>query len=254
MTTSVASPWIFAARPSQQARVRLFCFSHAGGGASAFRTWSSLLPPEIEVCPVQLPGRENRIRETAFTRFSPLVESTVQALQPYLSLPFAFFGHSMGALVSFGLARELRRQHMVEPFHIFASAYRAPQIPMKETPIYMLPEHALIEKLVQLNGTKKEVLENLELRALLLPLLRADFSVCETFEYKVEEQLACPITAFGGLQDKRVHPHDLVAWREQTSRAFSLRMLPGGHFYWQDTPQPLLQNILPILQVMPVKS
>ena len=123
--TSISSfnSWIFASRPNPQARLRLFCFPHAGGGASFFRPWIGMLSPDIEVCPVQLPGRENRLKERPFNQFSPLISELAQALRPYLDRPFAFFGHSMGALVSFGLARHLREQNDPMPRHLFISAY-----------------------------------------------------------------------------------------------------------------------------------
>ena len=128
---STFNSWIFGVRPNTQARLRLFCFPHAGGGASFFRSWIGTLPPDIEVCPVQLPGRENRLKERPFNQYTLLIQALAQALRPYLTVPFAFFGHSMGALVSFGLARQLRQQNEPLPVHLFASAYRAPQIPVQ---------------------------------------------------------------------------------------------------------------------------
>jgi medium-chain acyl-[acyl-carrier-protein] hydrolase len=244
-TLANLNSWIFAARPDPRTRLRLFCFPHAGGGASMFRPWLGALPPEIEVCPMQLPGRENRLRELLYQQFSQLVEAMAEALRPYFTLPFAFFGHSMGALLSFGLARHLRRQNEALPVHLFLSAYRAPQIPNLESPLHLLPEAAFVKKLLSFNGTNPEVLANEELRKFLLPIMRADFAVCETFHYTPEEPLACPITVFGGLQDNRVQQEALLAWREQTSSAFAQRMLPGGHFYFQQqqTRLQLLQAI-----------
>ncbi len=243
--TSISSfnSWIFASRPNPQARMRLFCFPHAGGGASFFRPWIGALSADIEVCPVQLPGRENRLKEQPFNQFAPLISVLAQALRPYLTVPFAFFGHSMGALVSFGLTRQLRRQHDPIPIHLFLSAYRAPQIQNAEPPLHQLPESEFVKKVLALNGTKREVLENNELRQFLLPILRADFAVCETYDHTIEEPLACPITVFGGLQDNRVKPHDLAAWQEQTSGRFIQRMLPGDHFFLQTMRTPLLQLI-----------
>lgn len=244
-TLANLNSWIFAARPDPRARLRLFCFPHAGGGASMFRPWLAALQPEIEVCPVQLPGRENRLREPLYQQFSQLVEALTEALHPYFTLPFAFFGHSMGALLSFGLARHLRQKNEALPVHLFLSAYRAPQIPNLETPLHLLPEAAFIKKLLSFNGTNPEVLANEELRQFLLPIMRADFAVCETFHYTPEEPLACPITVFGGLQDSRVQKEALQAWCEQTSGAFARRMLPGDHFYFQQqqTRLHLLQAI-----------
>ncbi len=235
--------WVFASRPNPQARLRLFCFPHAGGGASFFRSWIGILPPDIEVCPVQLPGRENRLKEPPFDQFTPLIHALVEGLSPYLTLPFAFFGHSMGALISFGLARQLRIENLPVPMHLFVSAYRAPQIPNTEPPLHQLPESAFVKKLLGFNGTKQEVMENDELRQFLLPILRADFAVCETYSHTAEEPLTCPITVFGGAQDSRVSHDYLAAWREQTSSYFTLRKLPGDHFYLQNMRSPLLQFV-----------
>jgi medium-chain acyl-[acyl-carrier-protein] hydrolase len=181
--------------------------------------------------------------EPPVTRLSPLIEALAEALFPLLDIPFAFFGHSMGALVSFELARRLRRESAVQPIRLFISADRAPQIPNRDPPIHSLPEGEFLVELCRLNGTPREVLEDDELRAIMLPLLRADFAVYETYEYSTEPPLDCPISAFGGLQDQRVSRDDLEAWRDQTSVAFSLRMFPGDHFFLNTTRPSLLEAL-----------
>ena len=241
MTTATAlDSWITCRKPIPQARLRVFCFPYAGSGVSIFRAWSDSLPAEVEVCPVQLPGRGTRLMEPPFTRLSPLIQALAQALFPLLDKPFAFFGHSLGALVSFELARQLRRQYAVQPVRLFISADRAPQIPNRDPPIHNLPEGEFLVELRRLNGTPREVLEDEELRQIMLPLLRADFAVYETYRYSTEPPLTCPICAFGGLQDHRVSRGDLEAWREQTSVSFSLRMFRGDHFFLNTTQPPLL--------------
>jgi len=237
---SALDSWVTYRKPSPQVRLRLFCFPYAGGGVSIFRAWSDGLPADVEVCPVQLPGRGTRLMEPPFTRLSPLVQALAEALFPLLDKPFAFFGHSLGALVSFELARQLRRQYAVQPVRLFISADRAPQISYRDPPIHSLPEGEFLVELRRLNGTPREVLEDEELRQIMLPLLRADFAVYETYGYRTEPPLNCPISAFGGLQDHRVSRGDLEAWREQTSVSFSLRMFPGDHFFLNTTQPPLL--------------
>ncbi|MEO8971260.1 MAG: thioesterase domain-containing protein [Ktedonobacteraceae bacterium] len=252
-TVSQCNPWLFATKSRPYARLRLFCFPYAGGGASIYQIWNTILASEIEVCPVQLPGRENRMKERAIADFAELIETLVDVLQPYLNQPFAFFGHSMGALISFGLSRELRRQGHPLPVHLFASAYRAPQFPNQdEPPLHSLPESVLVKKLLEMNGTRREILDDPELRSFILPILRADFSVCESYVHTAEAPLPCPITAFGGLQDSRVSRQSLMAWREQTSDQFALRMLPGDHFFLQNMRTPLLQIITQKLNQRPV--
>ncbi len=180
---SLTECWLRSPKPNPQASLRLFCFPYVGGGALIFRTWPNSLPATAEVCPVELPGRGTRLKETPFTRLLPLVQALAQALLPHLDKPFAFFGHSMGALISFELTRQLRRLYGLVPLHLFVSAHRAPQLPDPDPPIHTLPEAEFMEELRCLNGTPKEVLEQPELMELMLPILRADFALCETYIY-----------------------------------------------------------------------
>ena len=177
--------------------------------------------------------------ESPFTRLSPLVYTLTEALLPHLTTPFAFFGHSMGALIGFELARQLRRQHGPSPVHLFVSGREAPQLPSLEPPIHALPEPQFIAELQRFNGTPKEVLEHPDLMQLLIPTLRADFAVCETYTYISDAPIDCSISAFGGLQDHEVSCEQLEAWRDQSRASFSLCMFPGDHFFL-DTAEPLL--------------
>ena len=234
---------LHAANRSPGARLRLFCLPYAGGGASIFRTWPDGLPADVEVCPIQLPGRGTRLMERPFTQLSPLVEALAQALVPLLDKPFAFFGHSLGALVSFELARHLRSLYGVCPVRLIVSAGRAPQFPHRDRPIHTCPETEFLAQLHRLNGTPRELLEHAELMEIVLPVLRADFALYETYVYSNGPPLSCPISAFGGLQDRRISHSDLDGWRDQTSDSFSLRMFPGDHFFL-NTTQPLLVRVI----------
>lgn len=233
--------WIARPLPQPQARLRLFCFPYAGGGASIFRSWPDKLPASVEVCAVQLPGRGPRMMETPFSRMPPLVATLTDELLPLFDKPFALFGHSLGALISFELARRLHNAHGLAPLHLFVSGSYAPQMPSREPPVHDLPEAEFINALHVLNGTPKEVLENEELMQLVIPILRADFAVCETYVYQQGSILSCPITAFGGLQDRRIFRSDLDAWRSETLASFSLQMLPGDHFFLHTAESLLLQ-------------
>jgi medium-chain acyl-[acyl-carrier-protein] hydrolase len=238
-----SSNWLALQKPNRQANQRLFCFPYAGGAAFVYRDWSKNLPPDIEVCPVQLPGRGSRMREPFFRRMEPLVEAAAEALRPYLDRPFAFFGHSMGALISFELARLLRREHQQQVIKLFLSGRGAPHLPEREPITYNLPEPEFIEELRRLQGTPQAVLEQPELMALMSPILRADFEICQTYEYLPEPPLECPITAFGGLQDQEISHRQLDAWREHTNSSFSLRMFPGDHFFLHASAPLLFRTI-----------
>ncbi len=246
--------WLTRRPSSSQVRVRLFCFPYAGRGASIFYEWQKRLPTTIEVCPVQLPGRENRVAESPFTRLPALVHAVAQAVLPHLNQPFAFFGHSMGALISFELARYLRKYHNLSPVQLIVSAQSAPHIPDKETPAHSLPEPEFMKKLHDLNGTAPEVMGHAELKTLMLPLLRADFEVCETHVYQADTPLDCPITAFGGLQDEFVDRAELQAWSEHTKAAFVLRMFSGDHFYLNTQQQLLTRMIARELATVPAPN
>lgn len=230
-TISSFNSWIICPRPNSQAKLRLFCFHYAGGGAFAFRPWPNSLPSNVEICAVTLPGREMRLMEAPFNNIQPLLKALEKAIFPYLDKPFAFFGHSMGALVSFELAQLLRQNHGLSPLQLFVSGYHAPQVLDKDPPIHGLPESEFLEELRSYNGTPEEVFNNTEFMELFLPTLRADFAILENYIYSPHPPLNCPITALGGLQDKKCSLDDLEAWQEQTNNQFSLRMFPGDHFF-----------------------
>ena len=242
-TKTAQSPWLAYYQPNYRATLRLFCFPYAGGSALVFNKWRDSLPPFVEVCPVQLPGRGNRLDATPFTDMDPLVEAAGDALLPYFDMPFAFFGHSMGASISFELARLLRREGRRLPLHLYISGRRAPHIIDDDPPLHHLPDAELLDELRQLNGTPKEVLEHPELMQMMLPLLRADFSVAETYVCKTQPPLNIPMTVFGGLADKDVEREQLEAWREYTTASFKLRMLEGDHFFL-NTSQSMLLRLL----------
>lgn len=228
---------------SKPGRLRLFCFPYAGSGASVYRSWPAALAPEIEVVPVQLPGREERMLQAPYSRLTPLIGWLAEQLGPRLDVPYALFGHSMGALISFELARHLRA-HGRGPLHLFVSGRRAPQLPVSDRTISHLPAAAFAQALQQLGGTPDEVLANAELMQLLLPTMRADFTLCETYLYQPGEPLDCSISAFGGEQDPSVSRAALAAWRTQTGAEFRLRMLQGDHFFLRGAQAQLLAAIV----------
>lgn len=236
-----ANSWLGSYKPKPHARLRLFCFPYAGGGASIYQTWADKLPDTVEVCPVQLPGRESRMKEKPFTDMILLIKALAAALIPLQDRPYAFFGHSMGALISFELARYLRSHQSPLPIHLFLSGRGAPQITGPETAKSDLPEEEFIEELIRLNGTPREVLDNPELMLMMIPLLRADFLLFESYAYVVEPPLDCPISVFGGLQDHEIGPEKLEGWREQTTEGFVRRMLPGDHFFLHSQRAVLLR-------------
>lgn len=249
--------WVGRPAPRAEARLRLFCLPYAGGGSIAYRPWTELLPADIELCLVQLPGREMRMRETPYTSLAELASDLGAKLAPLLDRPYALFGHSMGALTAYALTRTLQEQGMAPPLHLFASGRRAPQIPEREAPIHQLADGAFIAALVhRYNGIPQTFLQHVDILRLFLPTLRADLTLIETYQYVEEARLDLPITAFGGWEDARATQVDLAAWRDLTSGQFKQRMFPGGHFFIQSGREALVEEIVrglaePSTQVWP---
>lgn len=235
--------WVVRPRRQASSQVRLFCFPYAGGGASVFHNWPDGVPDEIEICAIQLPGREERIVDAPYDRLPSLIPPLAEALRPLLDMPFAVFGHSMGALIGFEFARCIRREVGLEPVHLFVSGHRAPQLPDPYPPSFQLNDTKLLKVLRRLNGTPREIFDNEELQRLVVSIMRADLAVCETYDYSPDAPLDCPISAFGGLADREVSRAALTPWRAQTSSTFVLRMFPGGHFFIRETGTLLLEAI-----------
>ncbi len=227
--------------------MRLFCFPYAGGGASIYARWKNEFSGQIQLVAVQLPGRENRLFEPAQTRLQNLIPILINELQPHFESPFAFFGHSMGALIAFEITRELRRLERPLPSHLFLSAHRAPQLPSSKPSFHNLPDNDFIQRLRDLNGTPNEVFEDRELMDLLLPIMRADFELCETYEYRAEDSLDIPMIIYGGSNDPEVSNEELNAWRIHSHQPVQIEVLEGGHFFPFDARHKLPDRISKIL-------
>ncbi|MBW4696815.1 MAG: putative thioesterase [Aphanocapsa lilacina HA4352-LM1] len=226
-----AAEWFRWCTPNPRARLRLFCFPHAGCGASVYRGWRESLPAAIEVRPCQLPGRENLTRLPMPCRLPELIEAIASIIAPHLDRPFAFFGHSMGALVGFELARQLRRRHLPPPVCLMVASRRAPQLTSPMPAGDVLSEAALVAWVRKVGGTPEALLAHPKWREHYLGILRADLKLTEHYVYQPEPPLGCPVYVYGGAHDTVVTHAQLAAWREQTSGAFALQMLPGGHIF-----------------------
>ena len=237
------SKWIICHKPNPRALARLFCFPFAGGAASHYRTWPDSLPAEVEVLAIQPPGRERRIAEPPFSNLKELIQSLTPAILPYLDKPFAFFGHSLGAITAFDLARELRRKQTAEPFCLFASSRYAPHLEKPALSMTDLPDPEFIDKLRVYGGTPDEILNNPEIRALFLPVLRADFRMNEKYAFVPEEPLGCPISASGGVDDHLIPQSTIEEWKGHTRNSFILRMYPGNHFYLNTARDRLISAV-----------
>jgi surfactin synthase thioesterase subunit len=224
--------WFAPGPAAPEARAQLFCLPHAGGGAAAYRDWQAAVGPEVEVVPARLPGREARFAEPPVTSAAGLVRRLAGPLLQRADRPFALFGHSMGALLAYELAYELVARGR-PPVHLLVSGHPAPQL-VRQAPgeaVHTLPRPALVRHLRAFQGTADEVLNHPEMLELLLPVIRADYRLCETHRFADRPPLPLPVTALGGAHDPGVRPEEVRAWREGTSDRFAYEILPGGHFY-----------------------
>ncbi|MGD0362613.1 MAG: thioesterase domain-containing protein [Bryobacteraceae bacterium] len=228
---------ISAARPVAAGALRLFCFPHAGGGPAAFKDWPERLPASVVVVPMRPP------RPLKPADMAGLVAAWGDAIEPYLNEPFAFFGHSMGAIVAFEVARLLRRRNRPAPRMLVASGARAPHFRRGHVPPPEPSEAEFVEALRHLEGTPREVLDDPRLMQLILPALREDAAIYRHYIYTEEPPLDCPIRAYGGAQDPNVQREHLEGWAAETTAASSVRVFPGGHFYLRARRDEVLASL-----------
>jgi surfactin synthase thioesterase subunit len=217
--------------PSGSHRFRLYCFCYAGGNALCFKPWQKLLGPEIEVCAIQLPGRGARRGEAPYDSMPALVETLAHVIGRDSKLPFAFFGHSLGGLLAFELARYCQRYYLPMPKHLFASGCSAPQHRSPSKNLHKLSDDDLIDALREYNGTPPEILAHRELMALVLPTIRADFSLAENYQHKTSLPLPIPITVLAGTLDDRSSPDQAEGWKKETTNACRVQWFEGDHFF-----------------------
>jgi medium-chain acyl-[acyl-carrier-protein] hydrolase len=229
--TTTRREWLLCPRPDPDAQLRLICLPYAGGRAGIFLDLAGELPDGVELGAVELPGHGGRLREVPYPRLGPLVAHLTDRLAERVDKPFVLFGYSMGGLLAFEVARELAARGLPGPRALFIAAAEAPHVSPASPPVRELSAADLIAQLGRFGSGQHSLLQNAELAAIMLPVLRADLSVCETYVYEPGPPLDCPLFAFGGTDDARVPRRSLAAWAARTTGEFSLDLLPGGHFF-----------------------
>ena len=245
------SPWFSIPSPNPAARLRLVCFPYAGAGASAYFAWSRALRGRpVEVRAVQAPGRENRLREAPFTELRPLVDALASACAGLADRPFAFFGHSMGSLVAFEVTRALRDRGGPMPVHLFVSGATAPDVPRTREPLSPLSDgdEFVAAVATRYGGLPKAVRDNRELLEVILPVLRADMRITESYVHAPAAPLPIGITAYTGTEDPTATPELLAGWREQSTAGFASRVFPGDHFFLTEHRDALIADVMQHLE------
>jgi medium-chain acyl-[acyl-carrier-protein] hydrolase len=224
-------------------RLRLFCFPYAGGSSVLFRDWPNYLAASVDICTIEVAGRERLLAGQRTETFAQLLARVGEILNEQVDRPYAMFGYSMGALVSYLLARSQCERGLRPPSALLVAAHRAPHLPRRRDCLHNLSDAELIEALIELRGTPFEVLENREVMELYLPSVRSDLRFSETYQHESGERLPCPIYAFGGLADNEVSEDEIAAWQVLTAGAFRLEMIQGNHFFLHQTPDHLLAGV-----------
>lgn len=237
--------WIRRYQAAPEAAVRLVCFPHAGGGASYFRPLAMTLSPTVEVLAVQYPGRQDRVSEPGIDDFAELADRTTAALRSTVDRPVALFGHSMGSLLAFEVAKRLEADG-VAPLALFASAKRPPGHPDPELP-HSATDEELIAEIAALDGTEARLLDDEDMREMFLPALRADYQALASYRPEPGHRLACPVVAMTGDDDSRVSVDEAALWASHTTGEFDLHVFPGGHFYltgqWDGVGEVLTKHL-----------
>lgn len=249
--------WFVHAKKVNRPALRLFCLHYAGGSASFCSGWARRLPATVEVVSIQLPGREQRYLEPLITDMAALIDALIPALEGRLMVPFAVFGHSMGAAIGYELISELQRRRMEQPVIFFASGRQAPQFAEKDAPVHRLPDEEFCSAFLQKHYSKdlQSVFADEEAKEFFLPQLKADVQLVENYRYDVARavKLACPVIALDCCGGKgHVEEHELAAWREHTSGAFRSYRFPGDHFFIESAQAQVLavisNELLPFLR------
>jgi medium-chain acyl-[acyl-carrier-protein] hydrolase len=239
MTGTAAAPrqnrpirnrWIARPRAVPDPRLRMICFPHVGAGGAAFNGWLGHLPPDVEVCAIRLPGRENRLAEPLYDDWQRLMADLEPELAPLLDLPFALVGHCSGSVLAYEFARRLHAAGGPAPQLVLLSSTEGAALRDIKDPLHLLPRDELLTRVVGFGGMAKEVLDDPELMVMFERILRADYRVIERLEYSAGPPLDVPVTVIGGRNDEFTDCAAMAAWSAETTKEFSLHLLDAGHY------------------------
>ncbi|MGB0562560.1 MAG: thioesterase II family protein, partial [Spirulinaceae cyanobacterium] len=238
-----ATDWLINLKPNPTATCRLFCFPYNSGSIAAFYAWPEALPETVEVYGIQLPGGADRRHEEPPSCIAAVVKALAPLLLPYLDRPFAFYGHSLGALIAFEMAQAIYQQTGRSPAHLLVGSWGAPHLPHPYPNLQHHSDREIITQILPLVDVPEAVLSNADTMRSLLPLLKAGARLYEDYQYPPRAPLNCPITAFGGAEDRMITPDLLRGWQQQTHGPFQLRILPGNHLFLHSAESILMENL-----------
>ncbi|PCK09851.1 MAG: putative thioesterase [Alteromonadaceae bacterium] len=245
------SKWFFIAEPRPSAKARFFCFHYAGSNANVFSSWLSLIPEDIELVAVQLPGRGTRFGEDLHASMAPLMAGLLSDIPALLDKPYFVFGHSLGAAVACELLFQLQHRNKPGPLHFFASGRRSPSCEPLIPPLHDYPQERFEQALRSFNGTPEQLFKEPELMELFSPILRADFKLSYDWQREPGVKLQCKASVLGGEEDTLAPEHQLQAWQQHFEQTVDVKLFPGGHFFITEHQNLLLPYLLKFLWVKP---
>ncbi|MDJ1175525.1 beta-ketoacyl synthase N-terminal-like domain-containing protein, partial [Roseofilum capinflatum] len=234
------TPWIAYHQPKPDALVRLFCFHPWGSSASLFKDWSAELPSQIEVLPIQLPGRQQRMHEKALTDFTHLLQGLGEVFPPYFDKPFAFFGHSMGAIIAFELAHFLNQKHQIQPIHLFLGGAKPPSDMSYLDHLASLSEKEKLDYFTRVAEIPETIYNEPSIFNELLKVFKADIQLIQSYQLSDKDPLSCPIYSLSGIDDPVVTESELSQWSSCTTDLFQMQRLPGKHMFFQQSQNSIL--------------
>ncbi len=235
-------PWIKLSK-GENDHFRVFCFPYSGATAQVFRPLTQLLPEGVSVYSYELPGRGRRFNEEIPGTLAEIIEEAFLSINRIIDRPYIFWGHSLGGIIGYEMARHIRTNNHPLPKHLFVTGIRAPQVPKREKDVYDLPRDEFIEKIKEMGGTPEEIFNHEEMLDIMIPILKKDFKIYEMYRFTPDMPMPFPITAIGGLDDKFVSKEDLEQWSVHTSSLFDMHMLAGDHFFIFDNMNNIAQSI-----------
>lgn len=236
--------WLPKTHSEGQNRTQVFCFPHAGGGSAIYHRWEKLLPRHLGVVPIKLPGRESRFNETSHDNIETLIAAMAPEIVDAMHEPFALYGHSMGGLIAYELAQHLRKQYAKSPRALFVSASRSPDRFKENQTLHRLPDEEMIRSLVRDFGRGGEVsAAELDMMRMMSDTIRADLKLLETYEHATQDPLPCPIIGIAATEDHKVTVSDVNGWRAFTTERFTMRTMPGHHFFLREQEKAITELI-----------
>jgi medium-chain acyl-[acyl-carrier-protein] hydrolase len=226
-------------------KLKLVCLPYAGGSSTIYSNWKNYLHPRIELNPIELAGRGKRFSEPFYHNFSDAVDDVYRLIKDDIDYsPYAFFGHSMGSILAFELANKIRGLKHQEPIHLFLSGRYPPHLRKEREILHKLPDNEFGEEILKKGGTPKEFFSNVELVSVLLPVIKADYRILETYEYFPNNfKFEYDISVFGGQSDIDIPLSDLNEWRLYTNKECKIYEFRGGHFFIHEEKENIVKII-----------